>query len=117
MSFPDYIMSITDDTTTIQRSANLSMIKELNAGDGLTSIGNYAFSNCYSLELVTLSKSVTVIGRDAFSNCYSLKSAVLPDDITKLNANMFYYCRGLKSISIPASVTNMSSSGIFTRAC
>lgn len=89
MSFPDRIMSITDDTTTIQRSANLSMIEELNAGDGLTSVGNYAFSNCYSLKLVTLSKSVAAIERDAFNNCSSLKSIILPDGMTKINTNTF----------------------------
>ena len=47
MSFPDYIIGVTDDTTTVQRSANLSMIEELNVGANTTSIGVNAFNNCY----------------------------------------------------------------------
>ena len=40
--------------------------------DGVTSIGNYAFSNCSCLTTVTIEGSIETIGSNAFSNCSCL---------------------------------------------
>ena len=40
--------------------------------DGVTDIGNYAFSNCSDLMSVTIPKSVTSVGDGAFSQCNEL---------------------------------------------
>lgn len=42
--------------------------------DGITSIGNYAFSGFSIAEEITFAKSVTSIGEKAFNNCMQLKS-------------------------------------------
>ena len=44
--------------------------------DSVTSIGNYAFSNCYSLTSGVIGDSVTNIGDSAFSGCYRLVEIV-----------------------------------------
>ena len=49
-----------------------SNITSLLIGDGVTSIGNEAFSGLYRLTSVTIGKSVTSIGESAFSQCTSL---------------------------------------------
>ena len=41
--------------------------------DNVTSIGNYAFQDCTSLESITIPDSVTSIGACAFHGCTSLK--------------------------------------------
>lgn len=40
-------------------------------GKTVTSIGDYAFSDCKSLRSITLPESVTFIGQDAFKKCSS----------------------------------------------
>ena len=47
-------------------------IKSVSLPDGLTSIGNHAFSGCTSLTSVTIPDSVTSIGYGAFFGCTSL---------------------------------------------
>ena len=47
----------------------------------VTSIGDWAFSNCRALTSITIPESVTHIGDFAFSCCSSLKSIEIPDGV------------------------------------
>ena len=49
-------------------------IKSVIFGDGVTTIGNYAFYDCESLINVTIGTSVTSIGNYAFDNCGCLET-------------------------------------------
>jgi hypothetical protein len=89
----------------INTSGSVSMLKR-----GTTTIGNGAFSNCYSLTSVNLPDSVTTIGNGAFSNCYSLTSVNLPDSVTTIGVNAFYNCYSLTSVNLPDSVTTIGNS-------
>ena len=71
----------------------------------VTSIGRYAFYNCYGLSVV-IPNSVTIIGDYAFSYC-GLKSVVIPNSVTSIGNYAFYDCSGLTSIEIPNSVTSI----------
>ena len=44
-------------------------IKRIIIGDGVTTIGEFAFTNCSTLTSVTIPNSVTEIGEFAFNNC------------------------------------------------
>ena len=75
--------------------------------DGVTKIGDYAFSCCSSLTSVTIPDSVTSIGNDAFFNCIGLTSITIPDSVMKIGDYAFYGCSGLTSVTIPDSVAKI----------
>ena len=57
--------------------------------DGVTSIGNYAFSNCTSLKSVTIGNSVTSIGNSAFVECEGLTSVIIGNSVTTIGNYAF----------------------------
>ena len=91
-------------------SYNRSRIRRVHIGDSVTSIGNYAFYNCYSLTSITMPDSVTSIGTSAFNNCNSLTSVTIPDSVTSIDNNAFNGCYSLTSVTIPDSVTSIGAS-------
>ena len=54
--------------------------KDVVIPDGVTSIGDSAFSYCNSLTSITIPDSVTSIGDEAFEYCYSLTSINVASD-------------------------------------
>ena len=87
-----------------------SRVKSAVIADGVTSIGNQAFSECTSLTSVTIPDSVTSIGGWAFSECTSLTSVTIPDSVTSIDWCAFYKCGSLTSVTIPDSVTLIGNS-------
>ena len=59
---------------------------------------------------VTIPDGVVSIVDGAFSDCYGLTDIVIPDSVTSIGDGAFRYCGGLKSMSIPNSVTNIGDS-------
>ena len=76
----------------------------------VTSIGDYAFSHCYSLSEIVIPSSVTSIGDSAFSSCVSLSEIVIPSSVTSIGNSAFWGCNSLSEIVIPSSVTNIGDS-------
>ncbi|MDR0574496.1 MAG: leucine-rich repeat domain-containing protein [Tannerella sp.] len=58
--------------------------------EGVTSIGDYAFSRCGNLVSVTISGSVTSIENDAFSWCRKLNVITVPESVTSIGEDAFY---------------------------
>ena len=75
--------------------------------DSVTSIGDYAFAYCDGLTSVTIGEGVTSIGGWAFAACYGLTSVVIPDSVTSIGERAFAYCYGLTSVTIGDSVTSI----------
>ena len=82
-------------------------ITEVIIGNGVTSIGAFAFSSCKNLTSVTIPDSVTRIGYYAFAGCTGLTSITIPDGVEIIGASAFNACRSLTSVTIPDSVTGI----------
>ena len=87
-----------------------NIIKSVVIGDGITSIGNDAFSGCSSLTSIDIPNSVTSIGNFAFSRCSSLTNITIPDGVTSIGDSAFTNCSSLASITIPDGVTSIEYS-------
>ena len=84
-----------------------SIIKNVVIEKGVTSIGTYAFQNCFNLASITIPNSVVSIGGYAFYGCSKLASIAIPNSVSSINSFTFDYCSALTSIEIPNSVTNI----------
>ena len=81
------------------------LVREISIPYGITSIGQYTFYNCYSLESVTIPDSVESIEPYAFYGCWQLKDIIIPYGVTNISSYAFHGCQSLKNVIIPDSVT------------
>ena len=93
-------------------------------GEGVTSIGEYAFSDCRGLTSITIPPSVMNIGMCAFESCYGLRKVIVSDlaawcniyfagsyanPLSNINANHLYSDENteIQDLVIPSSVTGI----------
>ena len=88
-------------------------IKSYVIPSSVTSIGDHAFSDCYSLSEIVIPSSVTSIGDSAFFDCYSLSEIVIPSSVSSIGDSAFSCCDSLSEIVIPFSVTSIGDSAFY----
>lgn len=76
-----------------------NFIRKIIINDGVTSIGDCAFSNLCALTSVTIPASVTSIGIYAFEYCKKLTSIKIPDSVTIIGNDAFYHTGYYKNSS------------------
>lgn len=77
--------------------------------DGVTTIGDEAFSNNSSIKNVTMADSVTTIGKSAFNYCYDLTDLSIGNGVTTIKEEAFISCSDLTEITIPKNVTQIGT--------
>ena len=77
--------------------------------EGVTAIGDKAFSFCTSITSVTIPDSVTSIGENAFECCYELTEIEIPASVTEIGEGAFMNCISLHDVTIPDSVTSIGA--------
>lgn len=72
----------------------------------LNTIGPFSFEHCNSLKEIVIPASVTSIGNYAFSNCINLESVTFEQGskLISIGEGAFNYCNRLRNIKIPGSV-------------
>lgn len=88
-------------------SAKNSDICEITVGDGVTSIGSYAFCYC-SVKSITLPFGLKHIGASAFFNCPNIQQINIPDSVEHIDPYAFSFCKGLHTVQLPSSLTLIS---------
>ena len=96
-------------------ASNSNSVTSIIIPDSVTSIGDYSFFECFSLNSITIPNSVTTIGAYAFANSSSspfgtimqLSSIAIPDSVTSIGRNAFYGCTKLTSATIGNGVTSI----------
>ncbi len=85
---------------------------EVTIPNGITAIGNAAFSGETGLTGITISNSVTSIGAYAFEGATALTSVTMGSGVISIGEYAFLDARALTSVVIPNSVTSMGD-GVF----
>lgn len=79
----------------------------LQISEGVTSIGDSAFSCLSELKKVDFPISLKRIGVSAFSYCVSLDTINIPNSVEYIGDNCFAYCSNLKLISIGRNINKI----------
>ena len=99
-------VEIANGVTSIgERAFSGCTITNISFPNSLTSIDESAFKDCKNLTSITIN-SATSIGMDAFGNCTALKSVTL-NGVTSIACGAFSECVNLTSVNIPNSVTSI----------
>lgn len=116
----DYIESIdtiviADGVTSIGDNAfsAYEALEKVEISDSVTSIGKGAFYYCTALNEVDLPSTLTYIGDDAFGACTSLTEINLPEGLETIGVAAFQSCTSLTELSIPASVVTIEEDAFY----
>ena len=77
--------------------------------NGVTSIGDFAFSDCSNLVDIDIADSVTSIGEEPFGYCSSLKKISIPDSVESIDRYAFLYCESLESVKLSNVLRSIGS--------
>lgn len=99
--------------TTIEKQAFLaSKIKSIVFPESITSVEMEAFLYCTLLSSLSLNEGLTTIGDYAFQTCYSLQNVVFPESLQRLGM-LSFSATALSVISIPDGLTSFGE-GVFS---
>lgn len=80
-------------------------IRSVKIEDGVTSVGQWAFYDCFGLQSAELGKDVKTISNWAFYGCVGLADLTMqPDSVTKIGDGAFMHCKAMKQIEVPDSL-------------
>ena len=81
--------------------------------NGVTTIGDEAFSFCKKLKNVTIANSVLEIGHHAFQFCDGVSTISIPESVEKIGDGAFYACGELNDIVVTPNNRFYSSMSFF----
>lgn len=98
-------------TTVITRDMIIcpETLQKVYLPDGLSEIGDQAFSSCPGLRDIFLPRSVKAIGVSAFENCIGLKSIHSSDGLLTIKDRAFAGCTSLGSFYFPNGIMEIGN--------
>ena len=104
----DGTIEIIGTTTT---STELTIPVEIN-GITVSSVGDYGFSECTTLNSITIPANIKTIGKYAFQKCTGLVNATIPATVDSVGDYAFYNCTALMYVTIAEGVDTLGE-GVF----
>ena len=104
----DNTVEIIGCTTTSTELTVPEAIEEL----PVTTIGDYGFSGCSTLNSITIPANIKIIGKYAFQQCTGLVNATIPTTVNSVDDYAFYNCTGLMYVTISEGVKRLGN-GVF----
>ena len=87
--------------------SNCTTIESITLNEDIKEIPWCAFADCKNLISIFGLESVERIGRNAFFGCESLEKITLPLGLEEIDDHTFYGCAALKEVIIPESVVEI----------
>ena len=78
----------------------MSALKEVSLPSTLTSVGDYAFAFCGALTSVSMPQGLTAVGKSAFEGCGALASVYLHENVTSIGEKAFASCYSMTGVMI-----------------
>ena len=86
-----------------------SGLTEIDLPDTVATVGDYAFSNCRSLNSFITGSSLQSIGENTLANCTSLKDLEFLDQLTSIGEGAFYGCTGFTELDLPETLSEIGT--------
>ncbi|MBP9727533.1 MAG: leucine-rich repeat domain-containing protein, partial [Gammaproteobacteria bacterium] len=108
-------VNLPDGLTTIGDVAfsGCTRLTQVNLPVGLTTIGDGAFFDCTRLTQVNLPVGLTTIGDAAFFDCARLTQVNFPDGLTTIGDGAFASCTGLTQVTLPVGLTTIAKKAFY----
>jgi len=98
---------IDENENSIFKGTNATRI---NIQNGITEIGNGAFTNCSNIVSVSIPSSVKTIKAEAFNKCNNLKTLYIPEGTETIETGAIHNgLSSLESVYIPTTVTSLGT--------
>jgi len=109
---PDNIRAIGDFAFTYA-----TKLEEINIPQELQKLGNYSFSDCFSLKSTPLKmpEGMTEIPAMCFKDCHSLDEIQLPTTIRQIGEGAFYQAK-IKRINFPEGLVSIANGAFYASA-
>lgn len=88
--------------------SNIGYLREMELPDSLLTLGKAAFSST-SLESMTIPSRITVIPDSLFEDCFRLETVILPEGITEIGEWAFYGPQEMRSIQLPSTLKTIGA--------
>lgn len=85
-------------------------IKKIIIGDGITTVGDWAFYECENLSQISFSNTLSQIGVRSFYGCKSLTYLKLPNGLVDIEKGAFNSCTGVVRVDLPKSLKSIGMS-------
>lgn len=96
-----------EDSAYVPWAPYIRDVSTIDVKNGISNLGDFAFSSAYSITEISLPNSLTDIGENAFEHATGLTTLILPDSLETIGKNAFSNLENLESLVIPTSITEI----------